>query len=140
MTGPGANEPGTAEPDDGKPATRRELGQALRAARRDAGMTQARLAARIGYARSTISNAESGSMGVSRSFWEAADGGLATGGKLSAMHEIIDPRLQWPGLPPEGAGSDSCAAAAVAAVFDNVARELRSAARELRAITEKTSR
>jgi transcriptional regulator with XRE-family HTH domain len=58
---------------------RRELGSALKKARSAAGYSQAQLARRTGYARSTVSTVESGSQNVPRIFWERRDAALGTG-------------------------------------------------------------
>ena len=64
---------------EGTRALRRELGRALKEARGAAGYSQAQLARKTGYARSTVSTVESGSQNVPRIFWERSDAALGTG-------------------------------------------------------------
>jgi hypothetical protein len=67
----------------------RELGRRLRLLRRAAGLTQHELAARTGYARGTLSSAESGRLDQSAQFWERCDLALDTDGELSAASQRI---------------------------------------------------
>jgi transcriptional regulator with XRE-family HTH domain len=62
----------------------------LAAYRRAAGCTQAQLAQRTGYSRSTIANVETGRQHVPRGFWEHADTALRTGGTLAAAHDELE--------------------------------------------------
>jgi transcriptional regulator with XRE-family HTH domain len=66
------------------------LGAELAAYRRAAGCTQARLAQRIGYSRSTVANVETGRQHVPRGFWERADNVLRTGGTLATGYDDLD--------------------------------------------------
>ena len=62
---------------------RRELGRQLAALRRQAGLTQADLAGRAGFSRSTVSVAEIGRQAHAREFWAACDKALGTGRVLT---------------------------------------------------------
>ncbi len=85
---------------DGQPgAPGRELGAALRHAWLAAGWSQAQLARKAGYARSTISTAESRGTGTTREFWERCDHALDTGLALTAGYD----RLAPPPGPPAAA-------------------------------------
>jgi transcriptional regulator with XRE-family HTH domain len=75
---------------------RRQLGQDLRSARLAAGFSQARLARRAGYARSTVSTVESGGQQVPRRFWELCDAALGTGTTLASASEQLDRRRARP--------------------------------------------
>jgi transcriptional regulator with XRE-family HTH domain len=68
---------------------RAALGVELAAYRRAAGCTQAQLARLTEYSRSTIANVETGRQHVPRSFWEAADAVLRTGGTLATGHDQL---------------------------------------------------
>jgi DNA-binding XRE family transcriptional regulator len=68
---------------------RAALGAELAAYRRAAGYTQAQLAQRTGYSRSTIANVETGHQRVPRTFWERADAALRTGGTLATGHDDL---------------------------------------------------
>lgn len=61
---------------------RRELGAKLAELRDRGDFTQVRLAASVGYSRSTIANVEGGRQSVGRPFWEACDRVLAARGAL----------------------------------------------------------
>ncbi len=65
----------------------RELGQALKAARLAAGWSQAQLAHKAGYARSTISTAESRGLGTTRELWERCDHLLGTALALTTRYD-----------------------------------------------------
>jgi len=78
----------TAEPDAIR-VLRRELGRQLAVARAAAGYTQGGFAQRISYARSTISTVESGVQRAGRSFWDACDRALRTGGTFARGYERI---------------------------------------------------
>jgi len=69
---------------------RRELGRQLATARAQAGYTQRDFAQRISYARSTISTVESGVQRAGKSFWDACDRALKTGGTLARVHDRIN--------------------------------------------------
>jgi DNA-binding XRE family transcriptional regulator len=71
-------------------AMRRELGRQLAALRREAGLTQDRLAALAGFSRTTVSMAETGRQSQAREFWQACDKALNTGGALTAGAAQID--------------------------------------------------
>jgi DNA-binding XRE family transcriptional regulator len=68
---------------------RRELGQRLRGARVAAGYSQAQLARRAGYARSTVSTVEGGGQNAPRLFWERCDDILTTGTALTSGFDAI---------------------------------------------------
>jgi transcriptional regulator with XRE-family HTH domain len=68
---------------------RRELGQHLAAGRKAAGYSQGEFAQRIRYARSTVSTVESGVQRAGRSFWDACDRALRTGGTLARRFEQL---------------------------------------------------
>jgi DNA-binding XRE family transcriptional regulator len=68
---------------------RRELGRALKQARRGAGYTQAQLARRTGYARSTVSTAESGGQNAHRVFWERCTDALGGATALTARYDQV---------------------------------------------------
>src|SRR6187549_3693793 len=74
---------------EGIRALRRELGQALREARGAAGYSQAQLARKTGYARSTVSTVESGGQNVPRIFWERSDAALGAGASLIARYDRL---------------------------------------------------
>jgi len=127
-------EPAVSDQGDVQDGMRRALGTALRDARRSASLTQARLAARAGYARSTVANAETGRPDMSRAFCEAADIAVGTGGKLTAMHEDIilsRPRVLQAAAE---AGHRAGTVQAAATVLEQAAEDLASAAKALRAI------
>jgi DNA-binding XRE family transcriptional regulator len=104
---------------EGMRALRRDLGRALKKARWAAGYSQAQLARKTGYARSTVSTVESGSQNVPRSFWERSDAALGTGAALIAQYDRltqqriarITPAAAGAGCPAEprqaGRGLDS---------------------------------
>ena len=89
---------------EGVRALRRELGRALKAARGAAGYSQAQLARRTGYARSTVSTVESGSQNVPRIFWERSDAALGTGTALLGRYDRLAQR-QAAGCPRPAAGT-----------------------------------
>jgi Helix-turn-helix domain len=66
-------------------AARTEAGRLLACLRHTAGLSQARLAGRIGYSATVVAHAELGRRPVSAEFWELADDALAAGGKLTAQ-------------------------------------------------------
>lgn len=68
---------------------RRELGQRLRGVRVAAGYSQAQLALRAGYARSTVSTVEGGGQNAPRLFWERCDAILGTGTMFTAGYDAI---------------------------------------------------
>src|SRR2546421_6689637 len=74
---------------EGIRALRRELGRALKEARGAAGYSQAQLARKTGYARSTVSTVESGSQNVPRIFWERSDAALGAGAALIARYDRL---------------------------------------------------
>jgi transcriptional regulator with XRE-family HTH domain len=88
---------------EGVRALRRELGHALKAARGAAGYSQAQLARKTGYARSTVSTVESGGQNVQRIFWERSDAALGTGTALVARYDRLAGR-QAAGYPRGAAG------------------------------------
>src|SRR5215475_11581734 len=70
-------------------ALRRDLGRALKEARSVAGYSQAQLARKTGYARSTVSTVESGSQNATRVFWERSDAALGAGSSLIARYDRL---------------------------------------------------
>lgn len=68
---------------------RRQLGRRLATARKDAGYGQREFAARINYARSTLSTVESGIQRAGRGFWQACDRVLRTGREFEAAYDRI---------------------------------------------------
>src|SRR5215469_17237951 len=77
---------------EGIRALRRDLGRALKEARGAAGYSQAQLARKTGYARSTVSTVESGSQNATRVFWERSDAALGTGTALRARYDRLAQR------------------------------------------------
>jgi transcriptional regulator with XRE-family HTH domain len=77
---------------EGVRALRRDLGRALKEAREAAGYSQAQLALKTGYARSTVSTVESGSQNAPRIFWERSDAALGTGAALLARYDRLTQR------------------------------------------------
>lgn len=73
---------------------RRALGDQLAALRNAAGCTQADLARRTGYSRSTIGNVETGRQNVPCTFWQDADAVLAAGGELTNAYQDVESLLQ----------------------------------------------
>lgn len=67
----------------------RELGRQLAALRREAGLTQNSLSARIRFSRTTISVAETGCQELSHHFWQACDKALKARGRLAAGAQQI---------------------------------------------------
>ena len=65
------------------------LGVQLAACRRAVGLSQAQLAEKTGFSRSTIANVETGRQHVPRSFWESADTAVSAGGSLVVAHEEL---------------------------------------------------
>jgi hypothetical protein len=89
---------------EGVRALRRELGRALKKARWAAGYSQAQLARKTGYARSTVSTVESGTQNVPRAFWERSDAALGTGAALLAQYDrLAQQRITT--IPPAAAGA-----------------------------------
>src|SRR5262249_57263258 len=74
---------------EGIRALRRELGRALKEARVAAGYSQAQLARKTGYARSTVSTVESGTQNVPRIFWERSDAALGAGASLITRYDRL---------------------------------------------------
>jgi DNA-binding XRE family transcriptional regulator len=94
---------------EGVRALRRELGRALKEAREAAGYSQAQLALKTGYARSTVSTVESGSQNAPRIFWERSGAALGTGAALLARYDRLTQRrvAAFPravAAPHQGAG------------------------------------
>lgn len=77
----------TSGQDDPVPGlrARRRAGRRLARMRSDAGLSQLELGRRIGYARSTIGEAESAGSGAPM-LWRRADDELAAGGELVRLH------------------------------------------------------
>jgi DNA-binding XRE family transcriptional regulator len=65
------------------------LGRRLAALRKAAGYKQVTLALAVGYARSTVGNAESGSQRVARRFWTRCDHVLNADGRLVGCYDRI---------------------------------------------------
>jgi len=72
---------------------RRELGQQLGAHRRDAGYLQRELGNLLGYSRTAVGNAEAGSPGIGRNFWERADHVLGSGELFARGYARIQARV-----------------------------------------------
>jgi transcriptional regulator with XRE-family HTH domain len=89
---------------EGIRALRRELGRALKEARAAAGYSQAQLARKTGYARSTVSTVESGIQNVPRIFWERSDAALGAGTSLIARYDRLA-RGRVARLPHTAAGA-----------------------------------
>ena len=70
-------------------AARAEAGHVLAGLRNTAGLSQVRLAGRIGYSATAVAHAERGRRPVSAEFWEIADEALAAGGRLTAWGKRI---------------------------------------------------
>src|SRR5487761_150284 len=68
---------------------RRELGRELANRRRAVGFTQAQLARKVGYSRSTVSTVESGRQDVPRRFWEACDELFGASGAMAGRFDRI---------------------------------------------------
>jgi DNA-binding XRE family transcriptional regulator len=89
------------------PATpRASLSRALAARRRAAGLTQPRLAARIGVSVTTVGHAETGRLWQSREFWKQADRALGAAGALLDLYDqhqaaAGSPAADEPSEPPE---------------------------------------
>ncbi len=73
---------------------RKGLGKRLAAWREAAGLTQARLAQRMGYSRSAVANVEIGRQNIPRSFWQNADRELGAAGSLLAAFDQLDELVQ----------------------------------------------
>jgi len=71
----------------GEQALLSELGQAMKAARKQAGLVQRELAHKIGYSRTSIANAEAGVTCLSRDFYQRVDTVLGT--NLAHGHSVI---------------------------------------------------
>src|SRR6266545_3393331 len=69
---------------------RRDLGRRLAALREAAGLTQADLAVRVSYSRSTIGNVETGRQKIPRGFWQCCDRELGADGVLLAAHDDVE--------------------------------------------------
>jgi transcriptional regulator with XRE-family HTH domain len=65
----------------------RDLGRAMKAARRQAGLLQRELAHKTGYSRSAVANAEAGACRMSRDFYARVDSVLGT--KLVRGHDVV---------------------------------------------------
>jgi transcriptional regulator with XRE-family HTH domain len=76
------------DPEPSLRELRRALGQKLKAIRTEAGWSQQQLAHKIGYARSGVSNVESGGH-AQRSFYQRCDEVLGTGGVLAPDYDVI---------------------------------------------------
>jgi DNA-binding XRE family transcriptional regulator len=73
-------------------ASRQDLGRALKLARAAAGYSQAQLARKTGYARSSVSTVEGGGQNAPRVFWERCDDVLGTGTALTAGYDRLADR------------------------------------------------
>jgi Helix-turn-helix domain/Bifunctional DNA primase/polymerase, N-terminal len=117
---------------EGVRALRRDLGRALKQARGAAGYSQAQLARRTGYARSTVSTVESGSQNVPRAFWERSDAVLGTGAALIAQYDrLTRQRIARVPPPPAGAASPREPQPAARGLDSRVAAEAVTAYRQL---------
>jgi transcriptional regulator with XRE-family HTH domain len=74
---------------EGVTGLRRELGRQLAEARERAGLVQRELAHLVGYSRSAVGNAETGSTKLGRALWERADAALATGEQFARGYDQI---------------------------------------------------
>jgi ribosome-binding protein aMBF1 (putative translation factor) len=98
-TAPAQDQPATAGQDplaslrEAIAAARTEAGRLLACLRHTAGLSQVRLAGRIGYSATVVARAELGRRPVSAEFWEVADDALAASGKLTAQGTRIRDRL-----------------------------------------------
>jgi hypothetical protein len=88
----GAEAAMVAEPDT-VTAMRRDLGRQLAAQRLAAGYLQRELGALLGYSRTTVANAETGSRGIGRQLWERADRVLGTGEQFARGFARIHAQL-----------------------------------------------
>lgn len=70
-------------------ALRAALGKCLAGHRERNGLTQAELAARLYYDRTSISKIETGQQPAPQAFWLAADKTLNAGGELVAMFDVL---------------------------------------------------
>jgi hypothetical protein len=94
-----------AEPDVVS-AMRRELGHQLAARRRAAGYLQRELGTLLGYSRTAVANAETGSRGIGPQLWQRADQVLRTGELFARGYARIQAQLaaesrastRWPTL------------------------------------------
>jgi len=86
--GPAGGDAGPAPPGPVARA-RQAAGSELRRRRVAAGLTQAELGNRIGYARTTIGEAETRGAGAP-SLWKAADAELAVGGELILLNSAAE--------------------------------------------------
>jgi len=112
---------------EGVRALRRDLGRTLKQAREAAGYSQAQLALKTGYARSTVSTVESGSQNAPRIFWERSDAALGTGATLLARYDRLTQRrvaalprasaAAHQGAGRAGRGLDASAPAEAAAAY-----------------------
>jgi hypothetical protein len=90
-TAPAQDQPATAGQDplaslrEATAAARIEAGRLLACLRHTAGLSQVRLAGRIGYSATVVAHAELGRRPVSAEFWEVADDALAASGKLTTQ-------------------------------------------------------
>lgn len=71
-------------------SARRALGRQLAASRHAAGLSQQKLAALLGYSRSTVANVETGHQHVPRDFFERSDAALSTGTALTRGHDDVE--------------------------------------------------
>ena len=95
-------------------AALRDLGRQLRARRKAAGLTQEQLAERIGYARPTLSMAETGRR-RSPDFWRRVDDELSAGRTFTKAYGDIEAMAGARLLPPLRPGEDSGGARTVTA-------------------------
>jgi hypothetical protein len=88
---------------------RRQLGQRLAAARKDAGLKQREFAQRISYSRSTLSTIESGVQRGGRAFWQACDRVLGTSRQFEQGYDRIHAQqvADRADRPPSSAGIES---------------------------------
>src|SRR6266508_1599979 len=68
---------------------RRGLGDRLKTWRRQAGLSQEHLASRLGYSRTAVGAAETGSQQRPKEFWARCDDLLGAGGAIIAAHRDL---------------------------------------------------
>ncbi|MEU7960775.1 helix-turn-helix domain-containing protein [Micromonospora humida] len=102
--------------------SQKALGAQLTAWRAAAGLTQASLAARIRYSRSTVANLEIGRSQSPASFWQLADQALSADGALIAQHRKVA-ELQARYRAQSALAREQARMARIAAALPPVARD-----------------